>query len=206
MSDELQPAAIVLPPATFAASAHPEDVLAALAADHPGARVVHHAGATPGWTILWLVIDGHPLLSVREPGHGWPVTVIHFHGDAQARTDYTHCGPHHNPNRHRLSRADLKEALAAAKPEDDERIRKEHREEVERQKGDSLIDSPQKLYDLCKSLLDGATPHSAGHTEAVKARAARFGRRYQPRRAELPGEAPLVSALPGVAPVKMLPG
>lgn len=202
---ELQPTATAVAP-TFAATAHPEDVLAALAADHPRSRVVHHPGASPGYTILWLAIDDHPLLSVREPGHGWPVTVIHFHGDAQTRTDYTHCGPQHNPNRHRLTDDDLKESIAKAKTvREIVAVSEAHKAEVEHQKTDSLIDTPQKLYDLCRALLDGTTPHSAGHTAAVKARAARFGRRYLPRRAELPGAPPLVSAAPVVEPVRLLP-
>ena len=153
----------------FPDTATPDDVLAALAEQHPGTKVVHYPGQTPGFTLLWLVMGDHPLLSVREPGHGWPVHVSHYHGDATHRTDYDLCGPDHDPNKHRIDvneiRLNEKEKIA----------------EYEAQKAHTPIDTPQKLYDLCSTLLDGSHPHGKGHTAAVKDRAERHAKRYSPK-------------------------
>lgn len=172
----------------------PEEILALLAAEHPGSAVTHHAGQSPGFTILWLKVDHHPLLCVREPGSGWPVTVSHYHGEENVRTDYCLCGPDHNPNRHRVTPEDLRHVLTKAAHHEIMPHVDAHLLEVKRQKDHTPIDTPQKLYDLCKALLDGITPASAGHTAAVKARAHRHRRRERPGLPPVPAPAPL--ALP----------
>ena len=188
----------------FPDGALPDDVLKALAEEHPDTTVVTQAGVS-GYTILWLMSHYtgpttvpwhvrlcdpdlcHPLLSVREPGHGWPVPVVrHYSANPSIRQiDYDLCGPHHNPNRHRLGIDDTKAPTSGAKsPLEAIAIAEAHlaeiKRELEHQQQQLPIDTPQKLYDLCRALLAGETPASAGHTAAVKARAARHARRAAP--------------------------
>lgn len=172
------------------ADAMPEDVLDELQKLHLGTEVEINTNRdgrpyTPanGFTILKLALNGTPLLTVREPPTLWPVTVDHHCPDG-SECAYSACGPEYVPGR---ARVDMSSFGTPAELKKLHQLAKEHKldafvsatQEALRQSEDSPIDTPKKLFDLCKSLLDGETRESTGRTAALKALVGRVAVRKQ---------------------------
>lgn len=142
---------------------HPEDVLQEIAPAH--GLTVEIDSRPDGFTLIKLLTGaGIPVIVVREPPHGWPVHVDHYHAD-QSTTTHAWCGPGHNPNRARL--LEHPEARFTAAEWD----------ELESQKEHSPIDTPEKLLELCTQLMGHEQTHLViARSQRVVQREARLRR------------------------------